>query len=167
MIDYEKIMYSILKKYNLYNKREEYIDVCYIGYAKALKNFDETKATMVTYIYKCIENELLQELRKEKRLKRQREELSIDCDDYGHSLIDYISDDTDLENDIIEEEKKKELKDAIKLLSKNERIIIMNLYGICCEEITQEKLAKKLNISQTQIGTIKNKAIEKLKEILK
>ncbi len=86
MIEYEAMMYSILKKYGLYNKRDDYIDICYIGYAKALKKYDSSKSKATTYIYKCIENELLQCLRKENAIKRQRNETSLDYvyDDYGH-----------------------------------------------------------------------------------
>src|SRR5574344_413712 len=111
MIDYESMMYSILKKYGLYNKREDYIDICYIGYVKALKKYDSSKSKPTTYIYKCIENELFQCLRKENAKKRQREEYSMDYiyDYNGHNLEDLISDDIDIENDFIEKEQNKEL----------------------------------------------------------
>ena len=48
MIEYEAMMYSILKKYGLYNKREDYIDLCYIGYAKGIKKYDSTKSKETT-----------------------------------------------------------------------------------------------------------------------
>src|SRR5574344_1510860 len=110
-MEYEEMMYFILKKYGLYDKREDYIDVCYIGYAKALKKYDSSKSKPATYIYKCIENELLQCLRKENAIKRQREELSTNYiyDENGHNLEDLISDDIDIENDFIEKEQNKEL----------------------------------------------------------
>ena len=92
MIEHEGTMYAILKKYNLYEKKEDYIDICYIGYTKAVNNYDKSKASLRSYIYKCVENEILHELSKEKAQKRQREELSFDFayDEIGHDLNDII-----------------------------------------------------------------------------
>ena len=168
MIEYEAMMYSILKKYGLYNKREDYIDICYIGYTKALKKFDESKSKMCTYLYKCIENELLQELRKENALKRQREEASINYvyDERGHDLEDLISSDVDIENDFIEKEQKNQLCEAIKKLSKKEQFIIKYSFGLNCEEKTQEEIGQCLGVTKTQVGRLKAKILIKLKRMM-
>ena len=168
MIEYEAMMYSILKKYGLYNKREEYIDVCYIGYAKALKKYDPDKSKPTTYIYKCIENELKCCLRKEKALKRQREEASLDYvyDEKGHDLEDLISNDVDIENDFIEKEQNNQLCEAIKKLSKREQFIIKYSFGFGCDEITQSEIAEHLGIGQCQVSRLKDKILIKLKGMI-
>ena len=168
MIEHEAMMYSILKKYGLYNKREDYIDVCYIGYAKALKKYDSSKSKPTTYIYKCIENELIKCLRKESAIKRQREESSLDYvyDDHGHDLEDLIDSGIDIENDFIEKEQNKQLCEAIKKLSKKEQYIIKYSFGLNCEEKTQSEMAEHLGVRQSQVSKLKRKVLIKLKEIM-
>ena len=166
--DYEAMMYSILKKYGLYNKREDYIDVCYIGYAKALKKYDSSKSKPTTYIYKCIENELLQYLRKENAKKRQREETSLDYvyDEKGHDLEDLIDSGIDIENDFIEKEQNNRLCEAIKKLSKKEQYIIKYSFGLNCDEKTQSEMAEYLGIGQTQVSRLKDKILIKLRGMI-
>ena len=168
MIEHEAMVYYILKKYGLYNKREDYIDICYIGYAKALKKYDSSKSKPTTYIYKCIENELLQYLRKENAKKRQREESSLDYvyDDHGHDLEDLIDSGIDIENDFIEKEQNKQLCEAIKKLSKKEQYIIKYSFGLNCEEKTQSEMAEHLGVRQSQVSKLKRKVLIKLKEIM-
>ncbi len=168
MIEYEKIMYGVLKKYNLLDKKEDYIDLCYIGYTKAVNNYDESKATLSSYIYKCVENEILIQLRKERATKRTRQEYSMDYiyDDKGHSLNDIVANDVDMERDIIKEETNNELYNAISKLKRNEQIVIYNFYGLGNKKYTQKEISCILNIGQVQISRIKNRALEKLKEIL-
>jgi len=168
MIEYEAMMYSILKKHGLYNKREDYIDICYIGYAKALKKYDKTKSKKCTYIFKCIENELMQCLRKENAIKRQREESSLDYvyDDHGHDLEDLISSDVNIENDFIEKEQKNQLCEAIKKLSKKEQFIIKYSFGFGCDEKTQTEIAEHLGVRQAQVSRLKDKILIKLRGMM-
>ena len=168
MIEYEAMMYSILKKYGLYDKREDYIDICYIGYAKALKKYDSSKSKASTYIYKCIENEIMQCLRKENAIKRQRKESILDYvyDERGHGLEDLISNDVDIENDFIEKKQKNQLCEAIKKLSKKEQFIITYYFGIDCDEKTQDEIGKYLGVTKTQVSRLKDKILIKLRGMM-
>jgi RNA polymerase sigma factor (sigma-70 family) len=165
----EAMVYSILKKFGLYSKKEDYIDICYIGYAKALKKYDRSKSKMITYIYKCIENELLCELRKQKALKRQHEESSFDFvyDDKGHDLNDLIGDTVDIEAEAIKKEEKEQLCEAFKTLTKREQYVIKYAFGLDCEEKTQDEMSEELGVTQSQVSRIKNKALAKLKGKMK
>ena len=167
-IEYESIMYSVLKKYKLYYKRDDYIDLCYIGYTKALNTFDEAKGTLKSYIYNCVENEILSELRKQNAQKRQREECSYDMemDNYGHTYIDMIPDDVDLERDIICVETNRELCEAVNKLPKNELFIISHLFELNEYNYTPAKVCKILNITTEQMEDMKNEALAKLKDML-
>ena len=161
-LEHEGTIYAVLKKYGLYNSRDEYIDICWIGYTKAINNFDKAKGTLRTYIYKCVENELLMELRKESRKKRQREEFSIDVENYS----EVIPDEVDIETDTIKKETNEQLYVAISKLSDAEQMIINNSFNLGDNKITQQELAEQLNITQSQVSTIKDKALKKLKEIM-
>lgn len=167
-LEHEGIMYNVLKQYGLYDKREEYIDLCYIGYSKALKSFDSAKGKLKSYIYNCVENEILSELRKQKAQKRQRYECSLDddYDDRGHTFNDIIADDIDLERDIICEETNRELCEAVNKLANDERFIIANLFKLGDHNYTPNKICKVLNITTDQMEVIKNVALAKLKEML-
>lgn len=170
-INIETMMYSILKKYGLYNKREDYIDICYIGYAKALKKYDSSRSKVTTYIYKCIENELFQYLRKESAGKRKHEtESSLDYlinENKNMTLQDVTPNDVNIEQDEIDKETKTELSEALKKLTNREKFIIENLFGIGTSEKTQLEVASELGLCQAQIYKIKEKVLRKLKKELK
>lgn len=168
MIEHEATMYHILKKYGLYNRREDYIDICYIGYTKALNSFDDTKGKLHSYIYKCIENALINELRKENMQKRKCDEVSLDFiyDEFGHDFGDLIADDIDIEQDLIKQEEKQTLDTAILCLTKTEQYIIKNLFKIDGYCLTTGELASKFKTNLNAILKIKNTSLEKLKEIL-
>src|SRR5574344_1956174 len=165
MIEYEKIMYGVLKKYNLLDKKEDYIDICYIGYAKALKKYDSSKSKPATYFYKCIENEILQSIRKENAQKRQHEESSMDYvyDDHGHDLNDIISDNVNIEEDYIKKEQQQELLVSLNKLNNKEKIVIKYYFGIGCDELKEDEIAKILGVTRAQISRIKSKALLKLR----
>jgi len=168
MIEHEGTMYAVLKKYGLYNKREDYIDLCYIGYAKAKNTFDESKGSFRNYLYNCCENEILSELRKESAIKRQREECSIDFvyDNSEQTLGDIVPSIIDVEDEIVSKETKEELAKAVESLDKTEQFVIRNLFefGIC--EYNQSDIAEILNIDQAQVSRIKDNALEKMKEMI-
>lgn len=168
MIEFEAMMYSILKKYGLYDIRDEYIDLCYIGYAKALKKYDKTKSKLDTHIYICIKNEILSQLRKEKRQKRNGNEISIEYyrDYKNYNFNETIADKFDMELNIEKIESESKLYEALNKLSKKERFIICCLYGFCKCNYTQEELANKLNISQAQISRIKDNCLTKLRGMI-
>jgi len=155
----------VLKKYGLYNKREDYIDLCYIGYAKALNSFDEGKGSFRNYLYNCCENEILSELTKQNRKKRQREEYSIDYsyDDQGKNLKETFADDFNIEDYIVTKETNDELYKKIETLEPIEQFIIKNLFELNDKKYSQNEVAEILEISQTQVSIIKSEALEKLR----
>lgn len=168
MIQDEKLMMAVLKKYGLYNKREEYIDLCYIGYTKALNTFDEKKSTFPNYAYRCMENEIMKELRRETAQKRPQNEISIE--EYNYTPEDLKSlteaENGKIESVLIQDETKKELYEAIWQLNERERDIFTNLWKLRTINLSRKQLADKYGLSQTQITNINNKAFRKIKEIM-
>lgn len=167
-MEYEGMMYFILKKYGLYDKREDYIDVCYLGYAKALNKYDKNKSKKVTYIFKCIENELSQQLRKENTKKSKRNDISLNyiIDETGWDLEKTISNDVDIENDFLKQEDICQLYQTFSKLNKREQYIIKKFFGINCEKKTQSEIGLKLGISQMQVSRLKDEILIKMRGMM-
>lgn len=168
MIEYEKMMYSILNKYHIKNT-DDYIDICYIGYVKALKTFNEEKSSFCTHVYRCMNHELIREIKKQNRLKRKHVELSLDYQykNNNQEFFESFSSNVDLERDIIEQEKKKELYDAISKLNKNERTIIIKYYNLDNSDCKKGDIRNEVGLSRQRVDIIRNDALIKLKRMMK
>ena len=168
MIEHEGTMYAVLKRYGLYDKREDYIDICYIGYAKALNSFDEKRSCFRTYLYNCIKNELFHELQRQNCAKRKGNDLSLDYeyDGYNCDLFDTISDDTDLERDIIEKEKINKLYQSINKLNKNEQTIIIKYFNLDNSDCKKGNIKNEVNLSKQRIDIIRKNALIKLRGMM-
>ena len=63
-IKYEKIIYYVLRKLNLYNERDTYYDIGLIGLVKAGNTYDSSKGfEFSTYAYSVIRSEILSYIR--------------------------------------------------------------------------------------------------------
>lgn len=155
---------------------EELYDVGVTGYAKALVSYNKSNgAKFSTYAYNCIRNEILFFLRKEGKHINNNISLNnilfVDKNGNNLQLEDIVSDDekdTGLEEQILKDEERNILLKAINELSDKERIIIIYRYGLDRGiKKTQKQLAEEINMSQANVSKIQEKAIKKLKVILK
>ena len=155
---------------------EELYDVGITGYAKALVSYNKGNgAKFSTYAYNCIRNEILFFLRKEgKHINNNislNSILSVDKNGNNLQLEDIVSDeekDTGLEDKILEDEQRTILLKAIDELSEKEKKIIIYRFGLDRGiKKTQKELAEETNMSQANVSKIQEKAIKKLKVILK
>ena len=174
--DNVNLIYYILGKLNLYHKRDEYFDIGMIGLVKAAKNFEPDKNYLFsTYAGSCIYKELLRYIRGEKSLKRKVNNNAISLNkiiyDNGEntiSLEDTLISDFNIEEEILKKEEIEDLHIALSKLKLLELKVLEYTFGLNgAEELTQQELSKKYNLSQAQISRIKNKAIKKLREELK
>src|SRR5471032_2816562 len=87
-------------------------------------------------------------------------ELNGEGDKKSHTLADYVG-----QNDSALEllEDRANLERAFEVLSGRERVI---LYLRFYESVSQTEIAKRLNVSQMHVSRLKQKAIEKLKNVL-
>lgn len=171
MDNYEALIptiHSILKKLNVYHKRDDYIDLCWIGYTKALNNYEEQKGSFKTYAYKCMKNEVLKELRKEIAKKRPHDIVSLDEYDFTIEQVTALETPSkcEIQSELIKEEENKELYEAIGKLSAREQDIFTNLWKLRTVNLSRRQLADKYDISPTQISNINGKAFKKIKEVL-
>jgi RNA polymerase sporulation-specific sigma factor len=162
MEEHEKMMFFLLGKYKLLNQKDDYMDLCYIGYVKALNTFKEDKkASFSSYAYSCMENELKQELRKKKMKKRQREELSLDyIIDDQNDVYELISNNYNLEEECIKNESEKNIRKAISILDEQERSFIEDIY---INNLNKNEIASKYHIGISKINCILESAYNKLK----
>lgn len=169
-----RLVVFLAKKYdNTLYDLEELVSIGTIGLIKGVKTYKLDKnIKLATYASRCIDNEILMFLRKnKKRMTEISFEDSINFDSEGNEL--HFEDVFGTEEDIIEKtieenDDKKLLKEEIKKLNKRDKEIIKKRYGLYGEkELTQKELADKLTISQSYISRIEKKVIKKLQELLK
>ena len=168
------VFYRYYKRFSNTNMNMEDI-VAYgmIGLIKAVDTFrPDKKCTFTTYASKCIDNEILMFLRKNK--KRNSEvslEDSINFDSEGNELkLEDVfgTEDNVVEKSIASKDDKILLEKEVKNLASRDRNIIEQRYGLFGQkELTQKELADKLNISQSYISRIEKRVIKKLKLLMK
>ena len=160
---YENIMYDL----------EDIVSIGTIGLIKAVSTYKLDKnIKLATYASRCIDNEILMFLRKNK--KRNSEvsfEDAVNFDNEGNEL--HIEDIYGTESDIIEKEiqdkdNKIKLENEVKNLIERDKKIIEERYGLFGKkELTQKELADKLSISQSYISRIEKKVIKKLGNLMR
>ena len=123
---------------------------------------------LATYASRCIDNEILMFLRKNKRRKTEisfEDSLSYDGEGNELHLEDILGTDPDVVTKGIEEETEKSLlHNEITKLNKRDKLIMTLRYGLFNnEEMTQKEVAEYLGISQSYISRIEKKIIRKIK----
>ena len=154
-----RLVAHISKKYN--NSGEELdnlISIGTIGLIKAIDTFNVDKGIrLATYASKCIENEILMNIRSNKKNKMQvslQDPIGVDKD--------YIVDKVELKMKISKLYEKIE-----KVLTEREKEIIKLRYGLTPSGYkTQREIAQQLDISRSYVSRIEKKALKKLKREL-
>ena len=167
-----RLVVFLAKKYeNTGVDLEDLVSIGTIGLIKGINTYKLDKnIKLATYASRCIDNEILMFLRKNKRRKGEISfEDSLSYDQEGNEL--HLEDILGTEPDIVTKElesavEKKLLYEEIKKLSPRDKQIMILRYGLFNhEEMTQKDVASLLNISQSYISRIEKKVIRKLKAI--
>jgi len=150
---------------------EDLISIGTIGLMKAINTFKTGKnIKLATYASRCIENEILMQLRKTTKIKSEvsiDEPLNKDGDGNELLLSDILGTDNDITSKGIEDEVDKKLLNAsIEKLTKREKYIMQLRFGIGSEdkEKTQKEVADMLGISQSYISRLEKKIMRKMKK---
>lgn len=170
-----RLVAHIVKKYSNYNKDvDDLISIGTIGLIKGITSFDRNKGTkLATYVARCIENEILMDMR---AFKKQQNEVSlqdsIGMDKEGNEvmLIDVIG--TENESVIEQVDLKIQINNMYKkmknILKAQEQAVLEMRYGLSnCAEKTQREIADILGISRSYVSRIEKKALKKLKKEMK
>lgn len=164
-----RLVAHIVKKYkNTSESKDDLISIGTLGLIKAIDSYKfDSKARIATYASRCIENEILMHLRATKKIKETSmlyQTIGLDKDGNEIHLCDVIEDPEPLILDKMEHsEEINKIKEALKVLTDREYLIIKNRYGL--ESVlpqTQKELAKELNISRSYISRIEKRALTKL-----
>ena len=169
-----RLVVFLAKKYeNTGVDLEDLVSIGTIGLMKGVKTFSVDKnIKLATYASRCIDNEILMYLRKNKKIKTEisfDESLSFDADGNELHLEDVLGTAPDLVTKPLEDEVNKKLMlDEIEKLSERDKEIITLRYGLNGRmEKTQKEVAELLGISQSYISRIEKKVIKRLKNIVK
>ena len=167
-----RLVAHIVKKYYTAENTEDLISIGTIGLIKAISTFKSNKGIrLATYASRCIDNEILMHFR---ALKKTAQDVyisdPIDTDKDGNTLtlIDIISDDSDIADDITVKMQLQKLKSIINdALDEREKTIICYRYGIGgVPELTQSQIAAKLKISRSYVSRIEKAALQKLRLLI-
>lgn len=168
-----RLVVFLAKKYeNTGVDLEDLVSIGTIGLIKGINTFSKSKnIKLATYASRCIDNEILMYLRKNKKIKS---EVSIDAslsyDGEGNELHleDVLGTAPDIVTRGIEEEADRNLMiNEVLHLKPRDRDIMILRYGLLGqEELTQKEVAEKLGISQSYISRIEKKVIKRLKMLV-
>jgi len=169
-----RLVVFLAKKYeNTGYDLDDLVSIGSIGLIKGINTYKPDKnIKLATYASRCIANEILMFLRKNKKRKSEISfEDALNYDNEGNELHleDILGTEEDLVSKEYEEKVDKELlkKEIDKLKARDKQIMIMR-YGLNnTKEYTQKEVAQILGISQSYISRIEKKVIKNLKIIMK
>ena len=169
-----RLVVFLAKKYeNAKVDLEDLVSIGTIGLIKGIKTYQMDKnIKLATYASRCIDNEILMYLRKNKKVRTEisfDESLSFDADGNELHLEDILGTDPDIVTRDLERETERNLvMEEINKLGKRDKEIIMLRYGLMGhKEMTQKDVAELLGISQSYISRIEKKVIRRLKNLVK
>lgn len=169
-----RLVVFLAKKYeNTGIDLEDLVSIGTIGLIKGVNTYKYDKnIKLATYASRCIDNEILMFLRKNKKRKGEislEESLSYDAEGNELHLEDILGTEEDLVTKNLDREIEKELmyKEIEKLNNRDKEIINLR-YGLSNnQELTQKEVAHTLGISQSYISRIEKKIINKLRILIK
>ena len=168
-----RLVVFLAKKYeNTGIDLEDLVSIGTIGLIKGINTFHRGKnIKLATYASRCIDNEILMFLRKNKKIKTEvsiEESLSYDAEGNELHLEDILGTDIDIvTREVEKEDEKKIMINEILRLDPRDRDIMILRYGLLGQkEKTQKEVADILGISQSYISRIEKKVIKRLKTLV-
>lgn len=168
-----RLVVFLAKKYeNAKYDIEDLVSIGSIGLIKGINTYKIDKnIKLATYASRCISNEILMFLRKNKKINKEvsfEDALNYDAEGNELHLEDILGTDANLvpkeyENMI----NKERLNEEIKSLNERDKEIMTLRYGLNnTEEFTQKEVANMLGISQSYISRIEKKVIKKIQQVM-
>ena len=168
-----RLVVFLAKKYeNTGYDVEDLVSIGSIGLIKGINTYKLDKnIKLATYASRCISNEILMFLRKNKRKRSEvslEEALNYDSEGNELHLEDILGTDAELVPKEYEKKVDKELLSReIEALSPRDKEIMTLRYGLNnTVEYTQKEVAEMLGISQSYISRIEKKVVRKLSQVM-
>ncbi len=169
-----RLVVFLAKKYeNTKVDLEDLVSIGTIGLIKGIKTYSMDKnIKLATYASRCIDNEILMYLRKNKKVRTEvsfEDSLSFDSEGNELHLEDVLGTEDNIVTRPLEDEYEKRIvMEEIDKLPPRDREIMVLRYGLGDrEEMTQKDVADLLGISQSYISRIEKKTIRRLKLLMK
>ena len=167
-----RLVVFLAKKYeNTGESLEDLVSIGSVGLIKGVNTYKLSKnIKLATYASRCIDNEILMFLRKNKKRRGEisfEDSLSYDSEGNELRLEDVLGTDSDIVTRGIERKtEKKLLYEEIGKLNERDKKIMILRYGLFNnDEMTQKDVARLLGISQSYISRIEKKVIGRLKQL--
>lgn len=156
-----RLVILIAKKYNIEGcELEDLVSLGTIGLIKAVDTFDiEKQIKFSTYAARCINNEILMNIRKIKRnniqIVNMYDCITYDSDNNELKYIDIIEDEnSNFVTKMLENSLQYELYNIMNSLSEQEKKLIILYFGFDENKHTQKEIANILGISQSTISRL-------------
>lgn len=168
-----RLVSHIMKKYySQTSDQEDLISIGTIGLIKGITTFDATKgARLATYAARCVENEILMYFRSQKKSAQDvslSDYIETGTDGAALSLMDVVSDEADLMEQVAAREAVEQLRRAVREnLSEQERLVVELRYGLGGQAPKrQREVAQSTGISRSYVSRIEKRALQKLRSAL-
>ena len=169
-----RLVVFLAKKYeNTKTDIEDLVSIGSIGLIKGINTYKIDKnIKLATYASRCISNEILMYLRKNKKRRTEisfEDALNYDAEGNELHLEDILGTDEDIVYKEFEQGiDKTALEKELNLLNEREKQIMTLRYGLNnTEEYTQKEVATMLGISQSYISRIEKKVIKRLRNLMR
>lgn len=161
------VFYVVLHRFNNIYDKEDLVSIGSIGLIKAIDNYNVSKnIKLSTYACKCIYNEICDYIRKN---AKKLPIVSLDSP-FNNSELTFeniINNNTNIEEDILNKELYKIIKDTIINLPYPNNKIISLYFGFENDVIySQKEIAEIIGLSQSQISRLINKNLKIIKETI-
>lgn len=169
-----RLVAHIARKYTATAREpDDLISIGAVGLIKAIDTYNYKKGSrLATYAARCIENEILMQLRSDKKRSREVslfEPIGTDREGNEINLCDIMeTNGRDTLEVLITNQNLKKLGPAFSsCLKKREQQVLCMRYGLCgYEEYTQREIAQQMQVSRSYISRIEKAALLKLREEL-
>ena len=169
-----RLVAHIMKKYYAQTAdQEDLISIGTIGLIKAVSTFDPAKGSrLATYAARCVENEILMYFRSQRKTASDvslSDYIETGKDGNALSLMDVVSQDEDLFEQVSAKESVRALRRAVReVLTERERLVLTLRYGLDGRPPQpQREVAEACGISRSYVSRIEKKGLEKLRAALK
>ena len=163
------VLYRVTGKFSSYPyDMDELVSIGLMGLIKAVDTFDiNREVKFSTYALRCIDNEILLFIRKNKTHKEHvslTSPISTNKDGNEMFLKDILMDsDEDFVFSIEEKELYDEVRRVIENLPEREKQIIMLFFGFNCEPLNQNEISSQMKISQPYVSKIITATLKTIK----
>ncbi len=145
---YGKVRGYIYSKIDNYHEAEDIASNVFLKIYEKIDSFDETRATLSTWIYTITRNTLTDYFRTRK---------------ISNEIPETLAEDSSLEDNVCNADMLEKLADALETLNERERnIIILKFYS----GITLKDIGERIGVSYTYVKVLYNNALKKLRIIL-